>query len=212
MSLSTGIVAGASVNCDNVVEIVSLLAASKMYGKNFTDIKLSRKDKMVTLAANNKTVKIRRQNTEVNPTLLFNRLTCVVNSSSDMEGYLAFELIHQSNVPENSLFVLDGGHLLQTVVWPTPSTYASVYKAYLDYILKHYGAGSTVVFDGDGNIPSTKVVEQRRRSNRYTSRDILFEDHTPTSTLQGAFLANSNNKNGLIKAFARKDVKMWHTY
>ena len=63
VSLSTGIVAGASVSCDNVVEI-GLLAASKMDDKNFTDIKLNRKDKVITIGANNRTVKIRRQKTK----------------------------------------------------------------------------------------------------------------------------------------------------
>ena len=29
-------------------------------------------------------------------------------------------------LPENGLFVKDGGHLLQSVIWPQPSTYASV--------------------------------------------------------------------------------------
>ena len=154
MSLSTGTVAGASVNCDNAIAI-GLLAASKMDGKIFTDIKLCHKDKVVTIGANNRTVKIRGLNTEVNATLLFNRITCFINSGSDMQGYLAFELMpqppslfhdgvmrkpaksslahllhsfitHQFNVPENSFFVLDGGHLLQTVIWPNSSTYASI--------------------------------------------------------------------------------------
>ena len=76
------------------VEVV-LLTTSKMDGKNFTDVKLSRKDKVVTIGANKRTVKIRGQNTEVNPTLLFNRITCIINSSSDMEGYFVFKLMPQ---------------------------------------------------------------------------------------------------------------------
>ncbi|KAG1664344.1 hypothetical protein GQR58_019848 [Nymphon striatum] len=45
VSLSTGIVADTSVNCDNAVEL-GLKAASEMAGKKFTEIKLCRNDKI----------------------------------------------------------------------------------------------------------------------------------------------------------------------
>ena len=96
VSLSTGIVADASVNCDDAVEI-GQRAASEMSGKKFRDIKLRRKDKVVTIGAISiyKTVQVRGQQVEVNPTLLFNRITCVLNNSSDMESFLTFKLAPQ---------------------------------------------------------------------------------------------------------------------
>ena len=94
VSLSTGIVADASVNCDDAVEI-GQRAASEMSGKKFRDIKLRRKDKVVTIGAKHKTMQVRGQQVEVNPTLLFNRITCVLNTSSDMELFLTFELAPQ---------------------------------------------------------------------------------------------------------------------
>src|SRR6218665_2962830 len=88
---------------------------------------------------------------ELNPTILYNRITCVLNNSSEIGSFFAYELApqppslfyggamrkptksslglllksftKQTNLPENGLFVLDGGHLLQSVVWPQPSTY-----------------------------------------------------------------------------------------
>ncbi|KAG1714442.1 hypothetical protein GQR58_001388 [Nymphon striatum] len=84
VSLSTGIVADTSVNCDNAVEL-GLKAASEMAGKKFTEIKLCRNDKVETIGAQNKTIKVRGRNMEVNPTIIFNRITCGFNSSSEME-------------------------------------------------------------------------------------------------------------------------------
>ena len=83
VSLSTGIVADPSVNCDKAVEI-GLAAASEMNGRKFTDIKLHRNDKVKTIGAKSKTVKIRGQSTEVSSTLLFNRITCVLNNSTEI--------------------------------------------------------------------------------------------------------------------------------
>ena len=48
VSLSTGIGADASVNCDNAVEI-DQAAASQMDGQTFTDIKLQRNYKVMTI-------------------------------------------------------------------------------------------------------------------------------------------------------------------
>lgn len=111
-------------------------------------------------------------------------------------GLLLKPFTKRSNLPENGPFVLDGGHLLQSVVWPQPSTYAGVFQSYISYILKHYGAQSIVMFDGYGSTTSTKVAEQRRRAQKQTSSDIVFEDNMPTTTTQAVFLSNSTNKRG----------------
>jgi len=57
---------------------------------------------------------------------------------------------------------------------------------------------------GYGSSNSTKAVEQRRRAQRCTSNDVIFEDYTPTATSQAAFLSNSHNKNRLIQAVREK--------
>ena len=44
-------------------------------------------------------------------------------AKSDLGILLKSFISQQSNIPENGLFILDAGHLLQTVVWPQPSTY-----------------------------------------------------------------------------------------
>ena len=79
MSVATGIVASESVNCDRAVEIGSK-AASEMTGKKFTDVSLRRNDKVTTMGSKDKMLSVRGQQVEVNPSLLFNRITCVLTT------------------------------------------------------------------------------------------------------------------------------------
>lgn len=232
VSVATGIVADASVNCDDAVT-VSCAAASKLDGQRLTDIKLHRTDKVKTISDKSNTVKVRGENVVVNPNLFFNRITCILNDSSEMEEFLSFELAPQppslfkdgmmhkpaksslgvllksfsppkSSIPENAIFVVDGGLLLQTVVWPQGSTYGDVCQSYITYMLTHYGARSTVVFDGYRSTSSTKVSEQRRRCHKHTSSNIIFDDNMQTTATQAAFLANSRNKSRLIDSLSEK--------
>ncbi|KAG1673056.1 hypothetical protein GQR58_015707 [Nymphon striatum] len=141
---------------------------------------------------------------EVNPTIVFNSITCDFNSSSEMEllsSELAPQLpfLFQRSVMRKE-WPLCLRWLSPTSIscLPKPSTYAGVCQSYISYILKHYGDQSTVVFDGYRSTTSTKVAEQRRRAQKCTSSDIIFEDNMPTTTTQSAFLTNSHNKQRLI--------------
>ena len=153
ISVATGTVADSSANCDRAVEI-GKKSASEITGKKFTNIALRRNDKVTTIGAKDKTVRVRGKQVEVNPTLLFNRITCVLNNSSEMASFFVYELApqppslfvdglmrnppnrslglllksftEQSNLPENCLFVVDGGYLLRHAIWPHPSTYAGI--------------------------------------------------------------------------------------
>lgn len=64
--------------------------------------------------------------------------------------------------------------------------------------LKHYGAGTTVVFDGYNTI-STKAAEQQWRAKKATFSNILFDLNMQTTTSQAAFLASSHIKERLIQ-------------
>ena len=226
VSVSTGIVADATVNCDCAFEIGST-AAVAICGKSFPDIKLSRKDCVTSISGAKNTISVRGQEVVVNPTLLFMRITCIINDSAEMEEHLKYELAKQppslfdkgtmrksnksilgsvlkskvdvrNEAPENALYVLDGGHLLHSVVWPTDATYKDVCQAYVKHILKHYGPNTTVVFDGY-QIASTKAAEQQRRATPSASSYIVFEYEMKTTTSQRSFLANSKNKSRLIE-------------
>ena len=200
-SLATGIVADGSVNCDDALHI-GQCSMKKMTGKAFSEVTLRRKDRVKSLAAMRNTVKVRGVNTVINPSLMFNRITCVLNTSEEMETFLRYELATQppslfadgqmrktaksslgnmlksmsvchTTVPDDSVYVIDGGYLLHAVVWPKPATYQDVCNAYIAYISKHYHASATVVFDGYDGPPSTKSAEQNRRARIRTSADIV---------------------------------------
>ncbi|KAG1701371.1 hypothetical protein GQR58_004738 [Nymphon striatum] len=52
--------------------------------------------------------------------------------------------------------------------WLQKMTYSEHYDTYVSYVKRHYGTHCCVVFDGYGNIPSTKDMEQKRRgTNKY---------------------------------------------
>ena len=66
-----------------------------MTGKKFAKIKLRYNDKIKTMDAKHMTVNARGQCMELNPTLLFNRITFVLNNSSEMSEFFAYELAPQ---------------------------------------------------------------------------------------------------------------------
>ena len=94
VSIASAVVADVSVNCDDAVD-VGLAAAAKITGKPFTDITLHRNDKVKTMSDKQNSINIRGQNTVVNPHLFFNRISCVLKSSSDLEEFLYYELAPQ---------------------------------------------------------------------------------------------------------------------
>ena len=225
MAISTGLVADQSVNCDQAFEI-GRDAASAIDGVAFPDVKLKRTDRVRTIGSSSNTVSVRGQDAVINPVLLFNRINCVMNSSSELETYLAYELTPQppslfldglmrkpnksvlgqiiksksqpmSQYPEDSHFVLDGGFLLHVVSWPPNSTYDDVIQSYVYYVLRNFGRNCTVVFDGYNQ--STKSSEhQRRQTSRAVSRELIFDSTMRVVVGQQAFLGNEGNKTRLI--------------
>ena len=188
VSISTGIVANETINCDEAVHH-GTIAMQKMVGNNFAGIKLRRNDKVKTIAAMTNTVQISNEEITVNPLQLFSRISCIINSSSELSSFLKYELAprapslfddvsmrksttavlatlldlmapNENNLPDGAIFVVDGGHLLHAVTWPRPTTYDDICDMYLRYVIKHYQSTATVVFDGYDGPPSTKSVEQ----------------------------------------------------
>ncbi|KAL8607718.1 hypothetical protein ACOMHN_039391 [Nucella lapillus] len=224
VSISTGILADKSANADQAYTI-GKSAAEEMTGRQYGDVKLKRKDRIKSIAAK-ESVSVRGQEVEVNSTLLFMRVTCVINHQEEMEQYLRHEFgskppalfnkgimrkntksvlanVLKSKVTpvaaglQNPYYIIDGGHLLHSVKWPAGSTYDQVCDEYVAHVLNSYGKVSTVIFDGY-DIMSTKVAEQQRRAIKNVSPDILFELDMSVTTHQNLFLANRRNKARLI--------------
>jgi len=93
VAISTGLVADSSVNCDQAKEI-GKTAANAITRRVFSEVKLKCSDKVTSINGAN-TIKVRGQTAVVNPTLLFNRITCVLKNSTEMEEYLLYELSPQ---------------------------------------------------------------------------------------------------------------------
>ena len=102
-------------------------------------------------------------------------------------------------LPDDPQYIVDGGYLLQTVVWTKPSTYDEVCQNYVQYIIRHYKRDAQVIFDGYDQQLSTKSIEHARRASKKVSASILMGGSMPTTTSQADFLGNVKNKGRLIK-------------
>jgi len=156
-SLASGIDADGNVNCDQAITLGEA-AISKMIGKTFREVKLSRKDKATTLLSMNGTVKVRNENVQVNTTQLLWRILCVMQRPQEQETYLSYELAPMppalfedggmrvtaksvllqkfdhgpppNEIPAESVCVVCGGYLLRKHRWPRPATYGQIADSY----------------------------------------------------------------------------------
>ena len=55
--------------------------------------------------------------------------------------------VNNSQPPELSSCILDGGALLQRIPWPQGKTYNELCAVYVTYVERRYGQNVTVVFD-----------------------------------------------------------------
>ncbi|KAG0721612.1 hypothetical protein GWK47_046129 [Chionoecetes opilio] len=208
--VASGVVAGKCVNADQAFDI-GVKAASVMTGETYADVKLKRKDRVTSISSDKNQVTVRGVEVKVNRIVLFTRVTCVIRESSEMEEYLLHKFAKQPpslfdkgtmrkntksvlasvlkskvnvhlELTDNARFVLNEGHLLQSLPWPADPTYNQVCDQYVSHVLVHYGPGSIVVFDGYGSASSTKTAEQQRRAKQNTSPDIVFELEIKTTT------------------------------
>ena len=94
VSISTEAVAPMRSNADCAVELGNE-AAKRLTGQNYSDGKLKRNDRIVSIGAATNTATVRGQDVDVDPTLLFMRVTCVIRKPSDMQNYLNHEFSKQ---------------------------------------------------------------------------------------------------------------------
>ena len=135
--VSSGIVAESSANAEDAYSIGKNVA-DKLTGKTYGDVKLKRTEKVISVSA------------AINSNLLLMRVTCIIKKKTEMKEYLSHEFARKppslfdkglmrkntksdlshllkgvvcvSEHLEDPHYVLDGGYLLQTVVWPTVGT------------------------------------------------------------------------------------------
>lgn len=81
ISLSTGIVALTSANADCVFEL-GRESAEHLVGQNYAYVKLKRNDRVISIGTANNSVTVRDKVVEVDPTLLFMHVTCVIKKKN----------------------------------------------------------------------------------------------------------------------------------
>ncbi|KAK3931650.1 Glutamate racemase [Frankliniella fusca] len=160
VSISNGLVADASVNCDAAVKIGLAVMQSSVVGLAFPDVHIRRKDKAVNIAATNATISVGEDRLQVNPSVLFHRIICNVHTEEILEECMRYEL-----APRPTVLFDD----VSSGQWPRPATYSTICDAHVAYVIKHYGHARghacSVVFDGYGASPSTKNVQHIRRAS-----------------------------------------------
>ena len=193
---------------------------------HYADAKLKRNDKVISIGAGNNSAIVRGHQVDIDTISLFIRVTCMIRNRADMKDHLkhefskhppslfengmmrkntksAFANVLKAHVDplsidnlQNLLHVIDGGHMLYSVTWPSVCTYQDVIDNYVAYVLNNYGPETRVCFDGYSNLPmSTKVADQcRRTTDQNVSLDILFELDMLVTSSQHIFLGNRQNK------------------
>ena len=227
VNIATGVIADKSANAEQAYDIGKALA-DEMTGKKHGDVKIKRNDRVTSINAAVNAVEVRGKKVEVNSTLLFMRVTCIIKSHEEMAEYLQYEFatfppamfdkglmrkntksdlasVLKKNVkpiidtPHNAHYVADGGHIIQMVIWPSAGTYNDVCESYVEYVKKHFGDKITIVFDGYDDPLSTKVAEQERRVSNNVSAQIVFNGETVLCTTKKDFLNNRKNKSHFIQ-------------
>jgi len=177
VSLGTGIVGGADINCHNALE-VGTAGMKDIVGKTFAELSFSRKKRVMPLSTVSSSIKINDIVVPIDPALLYQRISFVKESQDDLRKYLEYELAPYplslfdeygmrksskstlyslfSHVTDTVMtevtssdvcYVIDGGFLLHKVVWKKGETFLSISERYVQYIETHY-RHLVIVFDG----------------------------------------------------------------
>ena len=222
-NIANGVHAQQLVNVDDS-EMIGSSIIQKMEGLKPTEHSFKRKDQAVTLASKT-TVKIGEDRVQVDPQLLFQRLSTA--GASDLQTALQYELCSyppalfesadlllepqkasladaiwkltmpdDEKLPEVYRTVLDGGALLHKIPWTKGSTFASILHSYIEFVKKQYGH-PTVVFDGY-EASSIKDMTHIRRCKGKQSQTVTFTREMKLTVTKDMFLSNKRNKQRFI--------------
>ena len=233
MSLNTGIVGGEHINC-HMSQEVGIIGISSIIGKDFHSVKFKRKDRVIPLAAVNTSIRIEEVEIPIDPLLIFHRMCIAKKSEEELQQYLQFELspyplslfcergmrkgtkssLYKIVKPcpneigvGSSIHVIDGGFLLHRVVWHRNESFAAICTNYIQYVKRHYGSNSIIIFDGypaDPAKKNTKSAERLLRSQAQASADVLFDESMIATFTQARFLANEKNKSRFISMLKKR--------
>ncbi|GBM63929.1 hypothetical protein AVEN_131295-1 [Araneus ventricosus] len=98
MPLATGVIGDEFVNCHKALEVGNS-CMKKMVENNFSDVKLGRKDKVLSLASVNNAVKVYSEKTANDPKVIFQKITVVKKNESELVDCFRYEIISTSHGP-----------------------------------------------------------------------------------------------------------------
>ena len=233
-SLSSGLIGGVDVNCDEA-DKAGREIQKKLDNINMEEATIPRKERVKTFEDLLPAIKIGDSSVIISPSILFSRLTALVNFSKETGENFQFELTPEPtslfkwgimrkpaksvlrnhfvktenacNMERYDACVVDGGALLHNIYWPK-TTYSAVIEQYVDFMKKKYQkyVSDTVAFDGYEDDISTKSVEHSRRMAK-SSATLKVSEGTKVTCSRELFLANPSNKDQLIKLLCREFEK-----
>ena len=99
--------------------------------------------------------------------------------------------------------VIDGGSLLQRILWKRDETFNSIAKGYVEYIQKKL-TNPIVVFDGYNAGPGTKDTADLHHTKGLVGPKVNFVGSMPYKTKKEHFLSNCENKQRFIDMLSSK--------
>ncbi|KAJ8377274.1 hypothetical protein AAFF_G00261830 [Aldrovandia affinis] len=234
-SISTGVYAHPSVNVDKAKAVGNTILVS-MDGQTTAEYTFKKRDQAITMSTKS-SVKIDGEAVQMDPQLLFQRLTIAAKASQDLASVFKYELCsHPSalfdislllrqpqkpvladaiwalHTPGHVQYVLDGGALVQRIPWTRGSTYKDICKLYSEYVTRKYGE-AVVVFDGYQGT-STKDMTHRRRAGGRVGATVTMDEYMPVTMNKDEFLANNTNKQQFINMLSghlqKKNCQTYH--
>ncbi|GBN43303.1 hypothetical protein AVEN_52190-1 [Araneus ventricosus] len=105
--------------------------------------------------------------------------------------------------------MVDGGFLLDRVLWQAKKSFSFILKKYVDYAKKHFNEGASIVFYGypEDAEKSTKSLERIRRTKKHIASYVMIDESMSATMSQGKFLSNDKNKQRLINMLCVKFQK-----
>ena len=223
-NIVNGVHAHPSVNAENAKAIGESII-EKMVKVKLSDFSFKRKNQAVTMATKS-AVKVDGESVQVDTQLLFQRLVIAAQTDLEQALSFELctipkslfetpELLHEAqkssladtlwtkakpdqvSLPRQAKYILDGGALLHRVPWMRGTSFASIVKSYLDYVMKHYGK-AIIVFDGYEQF-TTKGMTHLRRSKGKKGTSVSFTLDMNLTMTKDAFLQSTSNKQQFIK-------------
>ena len=151
----------------------------------------------------------RKNSVSVNPTLLFTRLSGIVQQEDNVEQYFGYDLTHFETPDEAALqnallteetdisakqgtsYLIDGGALLHRIHWMKDMKFCDIANNYVCYVRSNYGS----FFDAHDDEMTIKPSEHVRCSAlKGCTPNIKIREDSQNPYSKERFLPNRNNK------------------